>query len=55
MAIELIKNEYIKCVNNYIVGHGCYEDRIVVLGTKEILHKLCSTYTVLMSSYNIKL
>jgi len=40
---------------NYIIGYDCYEDLIVVLGTKEFLRKLCSTDTVFMSSYNIKL
>lgn len=55
MTIESITNEYNKCVNNYIIGYGYYEDRIVVLGTIEFLRKLCSTDTVFMSSYNIKL
>jgi len=55
VSMELITNEYNKCVNNYIVGYGYYEDRIVVLGTLEFLGKLCSTDTVFMSSYNIKL
>ncbi|XP_060856618.1 uncharacterized protein LOC132934334 isoform X2 [Metopolophium dirhodum] len=55
VAIELRTSEYNKCVNNYIIGYGYYEDRIVVLGTIEFLRKLCSTDTVFMSSYNIKL
>jgi len=55
MAIELRASEYNKCVNNYIIGYGYYEDRIVVLGTIEFLRKLCSTDTVFMNSYNIKL
>ncbi|CAI6357477.1 unnamed protein product [Macrosiphum euphorbiae] len=55
---ELVNDAEMRLTNDgkdFILGYGYYEDRIVVLGTIEFLRKLCSTDTVFMSSYNIKL